>query len=110
MRLSVFAFVAALVTAACQPWGMSYTPKLAEPASSNAKFESDLQFCRNDMIRRMDEAEARHANDAPLAGVFGAAGAAADYASGDKNDDFYKSQSQVIDECMAARGYKVAGQ
>lgn len=97
-----------LCLAACEPWGMSYTPKLSAPAKDGAKFSADLDFCRNDMVRRFKIAEKNHENDvAPRMGLLGYMYATS---SADPNDDFYKSQEQVIDECMTQKGYDVIKQ
>lgn len=94
-----------LLLSACQPWGMNHTPSLSVAPRDQSRFASDLDFCRHDMLRRMKVAEEKHKEDVVL---FGPAQLAIQAAADKTGDDYYKSQSTIIDECMTSKGYKIA--
>lgn len=95
-----------LVLSGCAPWGMSHEPKLATSPKDLVKYESDLKFCREDMLRRFKVAEAAHKDD-KLTPALGLVGYVIAQSNAAPDDDYYKSQGQVIDECIAKRGYAV---
>lgn len=108
MRLSVFAVSALLAVGGCAT-GV-YTPELTEPVSNQAQFQKDVDECNAEQEQRHEAASKAHAGDSALMYGAGVLGTAVVHAKGNKQDDYFRTPGDIIDECMAARGYKVAGQ
>lgn len=108
MRLSVFALSALVAVSGCAT-GV-YTPSLAEPVSNKAQFEKDVQECNAEQERRHEISAQEHSGDNTLMAATGLLGSAVVMSKSDTNDDYYKTPGEIIDECMTARGYKIAGQ
>lgn len=83
-----------------------HEPDLIEPPKDPEKYQSDLKFCKDEATKRFRAAQDNHSSLG--ADMFGLAGAIATQPKYDPNDDYFKNNSQMTDECMSAKGYKLA--
>ena len=93
-----------------------YEPNLSEKPVNKEKYSSDLSNCRVEARDRAYNAAMYDGGDndkiAATGAGFGLIGALASTAVMSHPDpkqtpDYYKSQPQMIDECMSERGYKI---
>lgn len=77
-------FISALfLLSACVPHWADYQPKLAVQPKNMAKYEANRKYCLNDAIHRKNKSD-------PLVDA-----------------DAWKTPRQMVDECVAAKGYDV---
>lgn len=98
--------VSALLLAACGGGGGRYEPKLAHTPSNTAKYESDLTSCYSQSDKRIAAVSEKHKNDVAIP-LFGLIGYGVGAANADKDDAYYMSFGEVVDECFAKRGYQL---
>lgn len=84
---------------------MDYQPHFVQE-QKNKNLELDRKTCESEANQRFKQAINNHRGE----GAFGLLGfAVIDAVSPrDKNDDYYKTAHQIADECMTAKGYKLA--
>lgn len=105
MRLLVIAML--FIVAGCGSYTKDYQPKLVEPVKDSAKYEADRQHCFVEVDERMEASLKAHKAGVDAAGLLGIVGVIA-YSSGvSPDDDFRRAPSEIFDDCMSKRGYKI---
>lgn len=79
--------------------GCTYEPQLITAPKDMHRYRSDLKTCQDEALKPTPIGERL------AIGVFGIVGVAAVAAV---DDEAFTSQSDVVDECMARKGYAVA--
>lgn len=84
----------------------SYVPQQTSAPADAARFETDLNYCRDDATRRQKAAIKGNRMRAVGMVSLGATGFLVDKATQPK-DDFNTSPLEMIDQCMADKGHPV---
>lgn len=86
----------------------AYHPDLAVPAKDQSKYESDRQECISTAQYKLRHPSNEDTARSAVGGAFGLVGAGIMAVTSDSNSDYNKSGYEMVDECMAKKGYKLA--
>lgn len=103
MKKTAFAMLCASLIIGCA----TYVPTVSNPPKDQATLDADIATCEKEKEKRMENASNNHQGDNAIMAGFGLLGAAVVNSKHNPNDDYFKSPKQMIDECMAEKGYKI---
>jgi hypothetical protein len=92
--------VLALVILGCSPDWRTHEPRLGEQPKDHARYQSDLDGCRQTVMY----GKPNYGENAAI-GAFGVVGAGL---VGVSDPDAFTAPNTNIDQCMAQKGYKLA--
>lgn len=101
-----FILIACCIISACAV-NDDYQPSLAAHPRDEVKYETDRKYCIEESRQLMSAAEQAHKDD-KLIPALGLLGYGIGKANASPDDPYWKTPTQLVNECLTAHGYKLA--
>lgn len=99
-------FLILFLLTACGRVGYDYEPKLSSTPKDKLAYEADRKSCIKEATLRINSASEAHKND-ELIPFFGMVGYSIAKSNSSPSDDYWRSPSNIVDECLSQKGYAV---